>query len=88
MKPEVADFTAQSDEDWAGLDPGTNMLWYVKLTKSGNFNTLVEYVPADVQASACNVKAGFWQLWVSWHEEFQEEIQGLSVSFNPKRQRA
>ena len=61
VKPEVADFTAQCDEDRAGLGPGTNMPWYVKLTKTGGFNAPVEVrvegLPAGVTCSPLTIPA-------------------------------
>ena len=61
VKPEVADFTAQCDEDRAGLGPGTNMPWYVKLTKVGNFNAPVEIrvegLPAGVTFAPLTIPA-------------------------------
>ena len=61
VKTEVADFTAQCDEDRAGLGPGTNMPWYVKLTKSGNFNAPVEVrvegLPAGVTFAPLTIPA-------------------------------
>ena len=61
VKPEVADFTAQCDEDRAGLGPGTNMPWYVKLTKSGNFHAPVEIrvegLPAGVTFAPLTIPA-------------------------------
>lgn len=43
VKPELPDFTAQCDEDRAGLGPGTNMPWYVRIAKTGGFNAPVEF---------------------------------------------
>ncbi|MBC7822092.1 MAG: PPC domain-containing protein, partial [Planctomycetaceae bacterium] len=61
VKPEVADFTAQCDEDRAGLGPGTNIPWYVKLTKVGNFNAPVEIrvegLPAGVTFAPLTIPA-------------------------------
>ena len=61
VKPEVADFTAQCDEDRAGLGPGTNMPWYVKLTKAGGFNAPVEIrvegLPAGVTFAPLTIPA-------------------------------
>ncbi len=61
VKPEVADFTAQCDEDRAGLGPGTNMPWYVKLTKVGGFNVPVEIrvegLPAGVTFAPLTIPA-------------------------------
>lgn len=61
VKPEVADFTAQCDEDRAGLGPGTNMPWYVRLTKVGGFNAPVEIrvegLPAGVTAAPLTIPA-------------------------------
>lgn len=61
VKPEVADFTAQCDEDRAGLGPGTNMPWYVKLTKTGGFNVPVEVrvegLPAGVTVTPLTIPA-------------------------------
>ncbi len=61
VKPEVADFTAQCDEDRAGLGPGTNMPWYVKLTKTGGFNAPVEIrvegLPAGVTFAPLTIPA-------------------------------
>lgn len=61
VKPEVADFTAQCDEDRAGLGPGTNMPWYVRLTKVGGFNAPVEIrvegLPAGITAVPLTIPA-------------------------------
>ncbi len=61
VKPEVADFTAQCDEDRAGLGPGTNFPWYVKLTKTGGFNAPVEIrvegLPAGVTFAPLTIPA-------------------------------
>ncbi len=43
VKPEVPDFTVQCDEDRAGLGPGTNMPWYVRIARTGGFNAPVEF---------------------------------------------
>lgn len=61
VNPEAADFTAQCDEDRAGLGPGTNMPWYVKLTKTGGFNAPVEVrvegLPAGVTVAPLTIPA-------------------------------
>ena len=61
VKPEVADFTAQCDEDRAGLGPGTNMPWYVKVAKSGGFNAPVEFrvegLPVGVTVNPLTIPA-------------------------------
>lgn len=61
LKPEVPDFTVQCDEDRAGLGPGTNMPWYVKVTKLGGFNGPVEFrvegLPAGVTTSPLTIPA-------------------------------
>lgn len=61
VKPDVADFTAQCDEDRAGLGPGTNMPWYVKLSKVGGFNAPVEVriegLPAGVTCAPLTIPA-------------------------------
>lgn len=61
VKPEVPDFTVQCDEDRAGLGPGTNMPWYVKVAKAGGFNAPVEFrvegLPAGVTVSPLTIPA-------------------------------
>ncbi|MCX7420617.1 MAG: PPC domain-containing protein [Planctomycetia bacterium] len=61
VKPDLPDFTVQCDEDRAGLGPGTNMPWYVKVTKSGGFNAPVEFriegLPAGVTVNPLTIPA-------------------------------
>lgn len=62
VKTEVVDFTAQCDEDRAGLGPGTNVPWYVRLTKTGGFN-----VPVEVRVEGLPTGVSFVPLTIPAH---------------------